>query len=89
VDEGGTIASELMNSLPCVLMVLSHAEEWDDCCAHARTVKSRDAETTEDVEGNTTLRTYPLSVPAYHTSASKHNKVCIHRPRGRAGWPIA
>jgi hypothetical protein len=56
--EGGTMASELTNSLPCVLMVLSHTGGFDDCCAHSRTVKSRDAETTEAGEGNATLRTY-------------------------------
>ena len=56
-DEGGTMASEFTNSLPCVLMVLSHIGGLCDCCAQTRTVKSRDAETMEEGDGNATLRT--------------------------------
>lgn len=57
VEDGGTIASELTNSLPCVLIVLSHTGGFDDCCAHVRTVKSREAVTTAVGDGKATLRT--------------------------------
>ena len=52
------MASELTNSLPWVLMVLSHVGGVVDRCVQVRTVKSRDAETTEDGEGKATLRTW-------------------------------
>lgn len=56
-EDGGTIARELTNSLPWVLIVLSHTGGFEDCWAQTRTVKSRDAETTEVGEGKATLRT--------------------------------
>jgi len=59
--EGGTMASELMNSLPWVLIVQSYAGGLDDCRAHNRTVKSLDADTTVFGWGKATLRTWEES----------------------------
>ena len=56
-SEAGTIAKELTNSLPWVLMVQSYAGGLDDCCFHSRTVKSLDAETMVVGWGNARLRT--------------------------------
>lgn len=56
-DEGGTMASELTNSLPCVLMELSQTGGLADCCVQARTVKSLEAEKMEAGDAKATLRT--------------------------------
>ncbi len=59
-DDGGTMARELTNSLPWVLMVLSHVTGLEACWLHVRTVKSREAETTDVDDGKATLRTYNI-----------------------------
>lgn len=55
------MARELTNSLPCVLMVLSHAGGDADCCDHVRTVKSREADTMSEGDGKSTPRTCSVS----------------------------
>lgn len=57
-SEGGTMANELTNSLPWVLMVQSYVGGVEDCSFHNLTVASREAETTVVGWGNATLRTW-------------------------------
>jgi hypothetical protein len=85
----------LTNSLPWVFMVLSHVGGFEDCCAHTRTVKSRDADTTEAGEGKATLRTYRglvllllLQLWKERVKVTEHNRLHLHRLRGRAKWRI-
>ena len=54
------MARELTNSLPWVLMVLSHVPGLEASWFHVRTVKSREADTTDVEEGKATLRTYDV-----------------------------
>jgi hypothetical protein len=90
-SEGGTIAKELTNSFPWVLMVQSYVGGVADCCFHNRTVASRDAETTVVGWGNATLRTWRGRRGQYRVyKEDKGFSVCggvpnnAHRLRGLA-----